>query len=447
MQALDKLAALIRIHSVSAKDQTDEDEAAFQSITEALPTLFPHLHQVATRELIGDRGILYHWRGTDPTLAPALCMAHFDVVPPGDPASWDFDPFSGELVDGRIRGRGALDDRAMLTAILEAADQVAATGDRPHRDVYLALGGDEEHSGARGAGRIAATLKERGVGLSFVLDEGGAVATDQLSAFTDRPVALIGTAEKGYLTLTLHATGTGGHASTPARTSAVGAIARAVAEIERYRFPVRLGATAKGMFKALGTASGGIKGALLSFPNLTRPLLVKALQAAAETNALLRTTAAPTMISGGTQANVIPTSASAVVNLRVIPGETLEQVTERVRGLVVRFGVTVEPKRGTMREPVGDSPTTGPQWELLTRLCEQTWPGVVTSPHLMTGTTDSSWYRGLTRHVYRFIPMEVDTATMRSVHGPNESIEVSSWEKMVSFMERLYRSLDYRDGA
>ena len=166
-------------------------------------------------------------------MLPVLGLAHYDVVPPGDEESWDQAPFSGLIADGRISGRGTLDDKGMLVAWMEAVETLCRNGKQPYRTVYLAFGGDEETTGVRGAGSVSALFEKRGIRFSFILDEGGAVAVDQLSSFTKRPVALIGCAEKGYLTLKIIARGNSGHASSPPKYSAVGRLSRALAALRR----------------------------------------------------------------------------------------------------------------------------------------------------------------------------------------------------------------------
>lgn len=443
----DKLSALVRIPTVSSPDPQQEDQRAFSRFTEALVELFPAAHAAMQRELVGDRGILFRWPGDDAAASPVLLLAHWDVVPPGDHSLWDDDPFSGRIEAGRVHGRGSFDDRSMLAAILEAVDRLAAAGGSPACDLYIALGGDEEQSGRRGAATIAALLAERGLRLDLILDEGGAVATDQLRAFTDRPVALIGTAEKGFLNLELTARGEGGHASTPHPDTPVHRIAQAISALSRKPFRARIGATAKGMFQALGTAAGGLKGMLLSHPRLFGPLLVRALGASPETNALVRTTAAPTVLQAGDRPNVVPGSARAVLNVRILPGESSRTVIARITEIAARFGVEVTAEQETLREPTTDTPAQGPAWELLADTAREIWPSVVVAPHLMTGGTDSYWYRSLSDTVFRFIPMEVDTATMRGVHSPNESLQIARWELMIDFFVRLLGSLDRLAGG
>ncbi|MDF1569771.1 MAG: M20/M25/M40 family metallo-hydrolase [Spirochaetaceae bacterium] len=440
MTAVDRLSELIKMPTVSAYEPKDEDDEVFAAFPDRLAALYPAAHGAMERRLVGDRGVVYTWRGTDSHLEPILGLAHYDVVPPGEEEAWDRPPFSGEIADGRIHGRGSLDDKGMLAGWMEAVERLAARDFRPERTLVLAFGGDEETSGFRGAGSIASLFREEGRRFAFVLDEGGAVATEQLSAFTDKPVALIGCAEKGYLTLTLNASGMSGHASAPPKRSAVGRLSAALAALEANPAPSRLVDVPIGMLRALGHAVGGLKGFILTHPRLFRRVLLKNFAGTPSTASMIRTTLAPTVIRGGERDNVMPDKAVARINLRILPGETVESVTGRVRSIVasaVDGGVTVEHVEGSVFEPVPAGLSTGVYWDRLKNLAESIWPDVVVAPYLMTGTTDSRWYRDLSDSIFRFIPMEVGTEEMKCVHAPNESVSVKAWESAVEFLERL----------
>lgn len=438
MTSLERFARLIQLPTVSSNTPEEEDAELFASIPDRIAELYPNAHAAMKRELIGKRGIVYIWEGSDPSLPPMLGMAHFDVVPPGDADKWDRDPFSGEIADGRIYGRGTLDDKGMLAAWLEAVDRAAARGAKPVRTLYLAFGGDEEVSGFRGASTMATEFGKRGIHFAYVLDEGGAVAVDQLTAFTEKPVALIGTAEKGFLTLKITATGMPGHASAPPKHSAVGRMAQALAALEAHPFPTKLTDVPMGMFRALGKAVGGLKGFVLAHPRLFAPIILKALAANPSTSGMIRTTTALTIVRGGERDNVLPDTVEGYVNLRILPGENVAGTINRVRRIVaaaVDEGVTVEPEGQASFEPVPVGRATFEHWNMFADLVETTWPGAVTAPYLMTATSDSRWYRDVSDAIFRIIPMEVTAKEIAGVHAPNESITTAAWEKAVDFLE------------
>ncbi len=447
MNSLERFSKLIQLPTVSSYIPDEEDADLFASVPNIIAELYPNAHAVMERELIGERAIVYRWEGTDSSLAPMLGMAHFDVVPPGDAEKWKKKPFSGEIADGRIYGRGTLDDKGMLAAWLEAVDRAAARGAKPVRTLYLAFGGDEEVSGLRGARTIAAEFAGRGIRFAFVLDEGGAVAVDQLTAFTKRPVALVGTAEKGFLTLKITSSGMPGHASAPPKHSAVGRIAQALAALETHPFPKKLTEVPMGMFRALGRTIGGPKGFVLSHPRLFAPIILKALAANSATSGMVRTTTALTIVRGGERDNVLPDTVEAFVNLRILPGESVEGTIKRVRGIVdsaVDEGVTVKAVENEAFEPVPAGKATADHWEMFTSLVGKTWPKAVTAPYLMTATSDSRWYRDVSDAIFRFIPMDVTGDEIAAVHAPNESISTAAWEKAVDFLEGivLYKSAE-----
>ncbi len=443
MTATERFSRLIRLPTVSSFHPEDEDFAAFDLFPELLSELYPSAHQAMERELIGTRSVHYVWQGSDPSLKPVLGLAHYDVVPPGDPDKWERSAFSGEVSGGRIYGRGTLDDKGMLAAWMEAVDRLAAAGYQPVRTLYLAFGGDEETTGVRGAGKIASVFTERNLRFAFILDEGGAVTTDQLEAFTPRPVAMIGSAEKGYLTLKISSEGMPGHASAPPKHSAIGRLSRVLASIESNPHPTRLTDIPSGMLISLGRAIGGFKGFLLARPRLFKKLILRILAASPNLASLVRTTQVPTVVRGGERDNVIPERAEAHVNLRILPGESVASATawiEKIISEAVDGGITVESVEGSVIEPVPSSPTSGYVWEMLKRQAEITWPDVIVAPYLMTGTTDSRWYRNLADAIYRFIPLEVSSRDMRGVHGFNESISLDAWGKSVDFLEGLIRN-------
>lgn len=444
MNAFERFAELIKLQTVSSHSPEDEDSSLFEKFPQRLAELYPSAHKAMKREFIGNRSIVYRWTGTNTSLKPVLGMAHYDVVPTGNPESWNRPPFSGEISNGRIYGRGTLDDKGMLAAWMEAADRLAATGFQPVRTLYMAFGGDEETTGRRGAGKIAAVFAERGLHFGFILDEGGAVATDQLEAFTRRPIALIGAAEKGYITLKLTSEGMPGHSSTPPKHSAIGLLSDAVSALEAHPFPLRLTDIPSEMLKTLGISIGGIKGFVLRHNRLFRRVILQLLAENPGMAGMVRTTLAPTVIRGGERDNVLPETAEAFVNIRILQGDSSASIIARVEKIIsksVHGKVAVETVEGSAFEPVPISPTSGVFWNLLKEQAEETWDEVIVAPYLMTALTDSRWYAPLSRHIYRFIPMEVSRSEMECVHAPNESVSLAAWGKAVEYLEGIIKNL------
>ena len=327
------LAGAIRIRTVSYQDSAPR-RAALTALHAYLASIFPRTHATLAHEVVGDASLLFKWAGTDTTLEPIVMMAHLDVVPvePGSERDWTHPPFSGDIADGFIWGRGSLDDKIGVLSELEAVEALVAEGVRPRRTVYLAFGDDEEVLG-RGATDIVALLRARGVHPLVAIDEGSAVVRGVIPG-TSRPVGLIGIAEKGFASVELTVQGTGGHSSMPPDQTAVGVLAHAIDQLETHPMPARLNDASAGMFDRVGRDLALPQRIVMANLWLTRPLLLRMLSRSPTTNAAIRTTTAPTVIQGSPKDNVLPIRARAIVNFRIIPGETPETVLQHVRTTV-----------------------------------------------------------------------------------------------------------------
>lgn len=438
-----RLAGALRFPTVSHQEAARVDSGAFRGLHAYLAEAFPRVHAALRRDTVGGLSLLYTWPGQDSTLEAVLLMAHQDVVPADDSldARWRHPPFAGVVAEGAVWGRGALDDKSGVVGMLEAAELLLAEGFRPRRTVYLAFGHDEEVGGARGAAAIAARLQAEGRRLAFVLDEGGLV-TDGAPLGLGRPVALVGVAEKGYLSLTLSAEDAGGHSSTPPRLTAAGRVARAVAALQANPFSARLdGATAL-LFDAVGPHLPFAQ--RLAFANLwlMRPLVLQQLAAQPTTDAMIRTTTAPTMLQGSAKDNVLPTRATAVVNFRILPGETVAGVTERARRVVGDAAVALAPL-GVAMEPSPVSDVGGEAYRMLAHTIRQTAaPDVLVAPYLVVGATDSRHFLPLTASVFRFNGAAVTPEELDGMHGLNERVSVAAYARAVGFFYQLLRNTD-----
>ena len=221
-----RLAGALRFKTVSYQDSTQFDAREFTGFQAYLRATFPRVHAALKLEKVNGYGLLYEWTGSDPNLPPIILLAHQDVVPvePGTESRWTEPPFEGRIAGGYVWGRGALDDKGSLVGTLEAVEHIIAADAKPRRTVYLAFGYDEEVGGRRGAAHIAELLASRNVHPEFVLDEGGALTTGMVAGIS-APVALVGIAEKGYVTVALTAQAEGGHSSMPPDETAVGMLA------------------------------------------------------------------------------------------------------------------------------------------------------------------------------------------------------------------------------
>lgn len=441
-EALASFQALVRIPTVSRADASATDWAAFERFREELAARFPGVHAAAERELVAGHTLLWRWPGTDPATEPVVLMAHQDVVDPGRLEDWSHDAFGAEILghDGAevVWGRGTADDKGSLVAILAAVEGLVAEGFRPARDIWLVFGHDEETHGT-GAAAAAAALAERGVVPAFVLDEGGAIVRGFLPGL-EAPIGAVGVAEKGVGNYLVAVQEQGGHASTPPPLSAIGRLARAITRIDGAPFPARLSGPMRRMFAIAGQRATGIRGLVYRNVRLTAPLLLSVLKSSTpETRAMTGTTRVTTTIEGGHAQNAIPERASAVVNARIAPGETLATVEEHLRRAVNDPRVEVSLLSGWDPSPV--APSEGWAWELLESTLAELRPDALLAPYQQNGATDSRSFARLTPNVYRFTPFELSEAERGALHAVDERICVDAWLAGIDFYRALIARL------
>ncbi len=433
------LSEAIRIPTVSHEEPERTDWAVFERFLAYLAQRYPALHRTLERERVGRAGLLFRWPGRDPTLEPLVLMAHYDVVPvqPGTEPDWDQPPWGGVVADGFVWGRGALDDKGSTIAICEAVERLVGERFRPERTLWLAFGHDEEVGGPDGAARAAARLAERGVVPALVLDEGGAIATPGLIPGVDETVALVGVAEKGYLSLELRVRAEGGHSSRPPPHSGVGILASAIHRLERNQLPRRIRGAARGLLMAVGPAQGLARRVALANLWLTEPLVVRALGRSSIGNALLRTTTAATMFEGSPKDNVLPIHARAVVNFRILPGDTRETVIEHVRRVVDDARIEIAQHGSTASDPSPVADTEAWGFRVVERTIHEVFPHVLVAPNLVLGATDARHFGSLTPQVLRFLPFPVSAEDLARAHGTNERLGVAALARGVGFYVRL----------
>lgn len=379
--------------------------------------------------MVGDASLLYEWTGSDPTLDPVVLIAHLDVVPVSkeQAAQWQRAPFGGEVVGGEVWGRGALDVKGRVVAHLAAVEALLAAGKRPRRTVYLAYGHDEEIGGRDGAVAMAAEVEQRlgGRRVAAVLDEGGAVTSGGVPGLKMEG-AMVGTAEKGYAAVEFSASGRGGHAAWPPRDgSPATAVARALAVAHERPPAPRLTEPVEQMLRRAAPLMGEPHRTLFSSVDLLRPVIARLFTAAtAKANALVRTTATATRLAGGEKDNVIPSSARAVLNVRILPGESVAQMLARMQALAAPFNVTaaLQPN-AIVNEPTPTSPI-GPEvaaWAALERSFHRVYgfEEIVVLPYVMLGQTDSKHFVRLADAVYR-MGQRLSEAQIATIHGVDE---------------------------
>jgi len=435
------LAGALRFRTVSYQDPTRSDRAEFVRLHRYLEETFPRVHGTLGKEALEGGSLLFTWKGRDPALPPLLLLAHLDVVPvdAATEDAWTHPPFAGEIADGYVWGRGAMDDKVAVLGLLEAAELLLTEGFQPRRTISLAFGHDEEVGGTEGAVNLAQLLRARGAAPAFVLDEGLAV-TEGLVSGVPAPVALVGIAEKGYLTIELLVEGEGGHSSTPPPETAIGILAAAVRNLERHQAPPAIAGPARRLFEVIGPEMPFPRRLALANLWLFAPIVEWRLAADPTTNALIRTTTAPTMFESGVKENVLPGRARAVVNFRIRPGESIEDVLEHARAAVADPRVRIAAAGTTRSEPSPESSVESNGFTTIARTIRQVFPEAVVAPSLVFGATDARHYTGLCADVYRFLPYRVGPDDVHRPHGIDERLSLADAENAVRFYAQLMRN-------
>jgi carboxypeptidase PM20D1 len=429
-RAARRLGEAIAIPTVSLS--TGGDPEAFDRLHALLRDRYPRVFSTLEVEAVGPSRIL-RWRGREPDLEPVLLTAHLDVVPvePGTEGAWTQPPFSGASEGGFVWGRGAMDDKTAVIGILEAVEAMLAEGTTPRRTIVIAFGHDEEVGGEEGAAAIARRLGESGERYAFVLDEGGAILSGGLPGVS-QPVAFVGIAEKGYASVQLSVVGEGGHSSMPPARSAIGRLAEAVVRVEGSPMPLSLQGPTRAMLDTLAPhMSFGPRVAMANLW-LLDGVVARVLASQPAANATVRTTTAPTMFDAGTAENVLASRAQAIVNFRILPGETVDDVLAHVRDVVDDPAIEVRCV-GVCRDPSPVSPADGEGFTTIRRAIAHVFPDVLVAPHLVVGGTDARHYVALSDEVYRFLPIALDDADRSRLHGTDERISVAGLGTAVKF--------------
>jgi carboxypeptidase PM20D1 len=402
-----------------------------------LEQTYPLTHRELKIEKVNGYSLLYTWEGTRPELEPVMVMAHQDVVS-ADPASldqWTHPPFAGLIADGFIWGRGTLDIKNQLIGIMEAAEILLARDYRPERTILFGLGHDEETGGVNGCKVMGQLLKERGVRLAGIVDEGGGIF-EGLAAGVRGPVALVGASEKGYLTVEITVQGQPGHSSTPPPQTAIGILSRALARLEAHPFPTHV-RRLRPMYHGIGRAAPLYLQVAFANVWLFGPFLRRWLTAIPEMNASIRTTTALTIVQGGVEDNTVPSEAKAIVNFRLLPGDTIAEVLARATKVIDDERVKIKPVPGKFNEALPVSPDSGPAYEGLKQVIREVFDNPPVAPYVMLGGTDCQHFVPVCDAIYRFTSLVMDERFRGLEHGINERIPVDGMSKMVQFYARL----------
>ncbi len=439
-RTVENFRELLRIPTISRMDESLVDFGQFDRFVSTLERLYPVVHRQLDREIVAGHSLLFRWSGRAAT-EPVVLMAHYDVVAATD-YGWDHGPFEANIVgegdDAVIWGRGAIDDKGSLVALLEAVESALVDGIVPTHDVYLVFGHNEETTG-EGAAAIAELLEQRGVRPLLVLDEGGAIVRGALPGVS-APVAAVGVSEKGTTLLELVVEQAGGHASTPPRLTATARLARAIVRLNDHPFPAGFSSPVREMFRTLGPHATGAIGRAFRSARFAEPILLRRFSTGTdEMRAMTRTTQAVTLLEAGQAANALAEKAAATVNVRVAVGSSVQAALQHVRRVIRDDAVDI--RVISAGEPAPVSPTAGHEWGLLGAAIRNTFPDVIVTPYVQNGATDSRHFVGLTNAVYRFAPFEISKDERDALHAKNERIHVTSFLRGIDFYRALIDSL------
>jgi len=429
--AIQHLSAAVQLPTISAGESSAIDTAAFTAFRIFIERAYPLVSRTLVRTMINQFSFVFEWKGQNSSLKPILLIGHYDVVPVEEAAlkEWIVAPFSGSINDTCVWGRGSVDDKSGVISILEATEAMLRKGFIPQRTIYLCFGHDEEVTG-NGAQAIAEYLAKKGVRAEMVLDEGGELV-EQAVKEVERPVAVIGVAEKGYVTFKLSVIKHGGHSAHPAKATAIDILSAALFKLRNQAQPARLTPPVREFMHRIGSSSNIFVNRMASANMwLFEGTVQKIMSATPEGAALVQTTIVPTILESGIKDNIIPSVATAIVNSRILPGETAQTVENYIRQVIKddRLKISIIGKYNT--EPSTTTDIESAAFKRVESAVYKTVPRVLPAPYLMTGTTDSRKYRSISDGVVNFMPM----TESKGYHGINERLPIRDFQRIINFM-------------
>ena len=437
------LSDAIKFKTIADKEAANTDWAVFDAFHDFLKERYPLMHEKLELTVIARGSLVFRWKGTRSDLDPIALLSHQDVVPisEGTLDDWKHDPFEG-VDDGEfIWGRGALDMKNHLIGVLESVETLLSEGFVPERDVYILLGHNEEvmcATSENGATCICNYLKEKGVHLDAIIDEGGAILPVEVKGVINKHLAGIGVAEKGYADIEVAVTAKGGHSSQAPNHTAIGHLADVIKDIENHQFKAKMSPMMRELFDKIGRNCTYPAKLVTCNLKLLEPALTKAMSFIPPAASMLRTTFGVTMASGSPQANVLPQRASVTVNFRMFPGQTVDDVLEHLHKVIKNKKVEINLLPG-WKNPSAVSPTDTRSFKVIEKICHSMDDKAVVAPYLVMGGTDACHYQAVCENIYRYSPFLVSTSLLLTTHGTNERIPVSVMEDAVKFFKRYIR--------
>lgn len=435
--SIQNLAEALKIKTISPENLNDFDSSAFIEFSGFLSRTYPLSDLILEKKTINKFSFLYKWEGIDSSLNPIVLMAHLDVVPvpETDLKDWKYAPFEGKIINDTLWGRGAIDDKVGVIGIMEAVEMLIRKGFKPKRTVYLAFGHDEEIGGNNGAVAIAKYLEEKNVKAEFVLDEGGSIVQGIVPGI-EKDVALIGIAEKGFVSLELSVEVEGGHSSMPKDETAIDIISKSIIDLREKPFPAQLTPPLIGFIDNLGPEMPIVNRIVFANRTIFSSLITKIYSQSDAGRALVRNTIAPTIFNSGVKDNVIPQSAKATINFRILPGSSIAEIVNHVKNAINDDRIHIALGEFAS-EPSASSSTTSASYEIINKSIVQVYPHVLTAPNLVIGATDSRHFEKISANIYRFLPIYINEGNIKSFHGINERIARKEFNSAINFYSRL----------
>jgi carboxypeptidase PM20D1 len=439
-EAVNHLAGAVRIKTISHQDPQEFDSTAFYAFGKFVKETYPLVNESLDLTVINEFSMLYRWKGENISADPIILTAHLDVVPvpQEDLDSWTKPPFDGVISNGILWGRGTMDDKVSVVGILEAVELLINEGFKPARTIYLAFGHDEEIGGLMGAQSIVQHLKDLGVKPAFVLDEGYSI-TQGLVPGVLTGVALIGIAEKGFASLTLSAELEGGHSSMPSGENAIEVIAHAITRLQQHPMKARITPPVQKFIKYVGPEMRFQEKLVFANSSLFASVIKSIYQQSPAGRAVVQTTMAPTIFKSGVKDNVIPTSAYATINFRILPGTSTEDVMDYLSTTINDQRIKLE-LLDFQSEPSKVSDTENAAYKSIEKTIKQVFPNVITAPNLVIAATDGRYYGEICNNVYRFLPIKLDQNNLNAMHGINERIPVEEFHDAIRFYIQVIRN-------
>ena len=440
---INNLSDAIKIPTIANRDESLVDWAPFDEFHAMLEKAYPLMHEKLTKEIVSTRSLLYHWKSEHPEKEPIALLSHQDVVPvtPGTEGDWKYPAYSGEVAEGFLWGRGAIDMKNHLIGVCEAVETLLEEGYVPERDVYICFGHNEEvmaEGEICGADCMMRWFKERGIKLDSVLDEGGAILEAKVDKVIDGHLAGVGIAEKGHVDFEISVNAKGGHSSQPPKHSALGELSRIVCRLENNQFKAELTPQLYSLFNEIGKNTTYPVRCVMSNLPVLKPLVTKICSEIPPVASMMRTTTAVTMATGSPAPNVLPQKATVNVNFRIMPGQTIDDVEAHIRKIA---GPKAEIKMVSGKNPSKISPTDSRAFNAIREICKEMDPKAIVAPYLVMGGTDARNYEDVCDNIYRYSPFLMDTALLLTCHGTNERIPLTSLKDGVVFFKKYIKAL------